>query len=293
MELDFKSRPNKDVLETSAAIITVCAAIIALASSYKENKTINFWYTIPVVISLTGLVLWIILYRHKNRLRYNSSTKAFHEFNHRLRNELYELRSLYSQNKLSRQTLISNVKKTGEFSVNVLSNVMSEITGKQISTHIKTFPIDTHKPNSYRTLCICSVTEPERLTINDHLLTENTHFLNIVEGKESHFFSDNLAKTIKKYAEADREFKISTKKWQKWFKSIMVVPIRIESSLKDIRDAKDGIQYDYLGFICCDSEETGAFKIRDKEAHLNLMKSFGDGLYLYLDEIKNYLNNIN
>jgi hypothetical protein len=288
MRLSTKHTLKIELLQILTAIVSLVTATIALISYYKQKEYFELSLIIAFLLTTCMLIFICINYWNKANTRYQSNNAAFHEFNHRLRNEVYELRLLASQGKLTSGTLTANVKKTGEFSVNLLANLLTEITGEDISVHIKTFPIDTPKPNSYRTLCICSKTDPRRLTINDHPLNENTHFKRIVEGVEPHFFSDNFAKTIKDYKKATgRKFSITAENWEDWFQSIIVVPIRIESHLKGVAD---GTVYDYIGFICCDGKSAGSFRIKDMDAHLHLVKSFADGLYIYLDRIREYLS---
>ncbi len=285
-----KNSENAEFVQLLSGIISLITAGIALFSFYAENgRGFNFWLILSLFLSIFVLILSVIKYWNRANKWYDSTASSVHEFNHRLRDELYTLKLLSIQNKLTRETLLANVQKTGEFAVNLLGELLSEITRTRVSVHIKTFPVDTSTPNSYRTLCICAKTDPNRKTIKDHSIFENTHYLRIVSGQDSCFFSENLSQTIKDYEKAGQKFLISAEHWEKRFKSILVVPIRIEARLKGIEDDK---KYDYLGFVCCDSMEKSAFKLKDKEAHLNLVKSFADGLYVYLDDIKGYLNSL-
>lgn len=287
MRINSKVSYVIELMQILACTISFITAIIGSIAFYHSKEKLNFWLILSMLLCLLMLFFLVVRYWNRSNSRYESINAAFHKFNHQLRNELYQLNLLSKQGKLNRVILLACLKETGEFTVNLLGDLLSDITGTVVSVHIKTFPVDTQTPNSYRTLCICAKTDARRKTIKDHPISENTHFLNIVDGRVPHFFSENLAETIKDYKKRDQTFLITSEHWEKWFKSILVAPIRIDASLKGLNDE---IKYDYLGFVCCDSLTAGAFKYKDKDAHLNLIKSFADGLYVYLDKIKEYLN---
>lgn len=275
-----------DAVQILSTVISLTSGILGLVLYVNAGQKANIWIFCTVLACIVMLGFTFIRLWANTTKRFESTNQAFHNFNHTIRNELYKLKLLSASGTLTRESLVANVEKTGQFSVNLLSELLTEITQTPVSVHIKAFPVTSPAPLSYRTLCICSMADRARLQVTDHPIARNTHFRRIVEGHDNHFLSNNLAKRMKDYKKATGEdFLISTDNWKKWFLSILVVPIRIECRLRGI---EDGARYDYLGFVCCDSPEKGAFKLAYKKALLDMAKSFADGLYVYLDEIRGY-----
>jgi|ERR1035437_1709804 hypothetical protein len=274
-----------DTIQIAACFVAFFAEGIALFEFFTNRSNFNLYFLIGIVLFSFVLILLVARFWDLAIGRYKVYAKIFHQFNHTLRDETYRLQKLKRENKITKDVLKLSLQKTGEEGVNLLQELLSKITNKDISVHIKHFP-DGVKEGVYRTLCISTHSNKDRYTIHDHPISENTMMNRIVSGRGgNHFVSNDLKKTIKDYEDATSEhFEISYQNWEKWFNSIIVVPIRIHSSLKD----SDDDSYRYLGFICCDAKEKNAFRKSELIGHVDMIKAFADGLYIYLDTISDY-----
>jgi len=274
-----------DTIQIAACFIAFVAESLALYEFFINRSNFGLYFLIGIFAVSLVLILLVARFWDLAIGRYKVYANILHQFNHTLRDETYRLQDLKNKHALTKEVLTLSLQNTAGKSVELLQELLSKITNKDISVHIKHFP-DGVKKGVYRTLCISTHSNQERKTLHDHPIAENTMMNNIVTGIEAHFFSNDLQKTMRGYKEATHEdFKISYRNWDRWFRSIIVVPIRIHSSLKD---SYDQTNYLYLGFICCDAKEKNAFRNTEVEGHVNMVKAFADGLYIYLDTISEY-----
>lgn len=280
-----------DLLQLIAAVITVVTGVIVLYQAFiKKDISVIIGAIIAFVffIMLGGLVLkfWNMAVN-----RYEGYAYAFHKFNYTLRNETYKLERLKKEGRLNLDLLTKSLEETGQHTVNILEDILSRVTNRPISVHIKYFPITAKDKNAFRTLCISTKSDTARLTVTDHPIAENTHFRSIVENEKDIFFAPDLEHYIQEYEKESKDpFKITAKHWKKWFRSIMVVPIRINQNVKD---GTDDTKYDYLGFIVCDAKDSDAFRNNELTGHVNMVWAFADGIFTYLDTVANYSQELN
>lgn len=78
--------------------------------------------------------------------------------------------------------------------------------------------------------------------------------------------------------------------WNDFYSSTIVVPIRIKRRYIEAEYVGEG--FDILGFLCADSNSTSAFPDREMESYVDTVKAFADTLYIYIDRILYYKNNL-
>ena len=276
-----------DTIQIAACFIAFIAESLALYEYATSKQYFALYFLIGIIVLTIVLILLVARFWDLAIGRYKLYADILHQFNHMIRDETYTLFKHKNENSLTKEVLNLSLQNIGNESVNFLQNLLSKVTNNDISVHIKHFP-DDGKADVYRTLCVSTNSNPERKTIHDHAISENTMMDRIVKGTENHFVSTDLKKTIALYESATQEhFKISYRNWEKWFNSIIVVPIRVRASLKDSKD-KNSSEYIYLGFICCDAKERNAFRKSELIGHVDMIKAFADALYIYLDTISDY-----
>ncbi|MGP8283596.1 MAG: hypothetical protein ACLQT6_12910 [Desulfomonilaceae bacterium] len=133
----------------------------------------------------------------------------------------------------------------------------------------------------------CPVKEPKNIGIAmtvaaTHAVKGNTDFDKIVSG--DHFFF--AAKPDRMVSSG--EYRNTTEKWLQWYKSTVVVPIRVLE--KNCDDNKK--HYILLGFLCADSDSSGAFEEDGATLYADIMMAAADQLYYFLDFISSQRNRL-
>lgn len=107
-----------------------------------------------------------------------------------------------------------------------------------------------------------------------------------MEGKEDYFAVPDLEEF-----QGKKGYKNSNAFWQKFYKTTIVAPIRIESQL--INNQQQGASkkidtYNILGFLCVDSKKVAAFKKPFGPLGVEFVKGIADALYIYLERSKSH-----
>lgn len=109
----------------------------------------------------------------------------------------------------------------------------------------------------------------------------NTDFEYIMNGIDVFFCSYDLY-SLQKLG----EYNNSSKDWKQYYRTTMVVPIRI---LK--KESIDKEYYDILGFLCIDSKSTSLFKGIIGKCIQNYIIAVADSLYMFLNRVSEQYNN--
>lgn len=282
-----------DVIQVFAGSISIFSGAIALYLFWNDSDKSIIYVLIGIATYVVMLTYLMIKFWDQAINRYNLYARTFHKLNHKLRDETYYLAMKSSKGKLSEELLAIRLEETGQFVVNLLSDFFTKITSNKISVHIKYFPIDVTNKNKnfFRTLCISHRSDNDRLKLHNHSISENSHMEWITNENHNHFASTNFKKTIQKFEkERLNPFKISVDRWKNWFNSIIIVPIRIKLKYKNSDVLTD--EYEYLGFLVCDGKDKNAFRSSEMDAHVDIMLSFADELYHYIDIVSNYFKTL-
>ncbi|MDR3605324.1 MAG: hypothetical protein P4L38_11895 [Syntrophaceae bacterium] len=110
----------------------------------------------------------------------------------------------------------------------------------------------------------------------------NTDFDKIVSG-DDFFFAAKLDRMV-----SSGEYRNTTEKWLQWYKSTVVVPIRVLEKNWD----ENKKHYILLGFLCADSDSSGAFEEDRATLYADIVMAAADQLYYFLDFISSQRNRL-
>jgi hypothetical protein len=186
-----------------------------------------------------------------------------------------------------RAKLRSEVEKTGIQIVETLSGIMKYYTDNDFAASIKVlesptdFPATEEEWGQVMVRCIIRSknSDPERNEYPPQRLMKNHHFRTIAKDEANAFSSTNLIEFNQTWHRlTGRIYDNSTPNYLNFYKSLIVVPIRMERKYLGLGSPK----YDLIGFLCVDSRTTGAFKSRERTNFEHLMMFVADQLYTYL-----------
>jgi hypothetical protein len=274
-----------DLFEFFALCIAVIASIIVVFhfSHPMDNYVI---YILGGIACALGIKAWKLSRQATMRLRHLSS--SFHDLTHLIRDEFYILSSDHKSKTLTRDLLIRKLTETATKVVNILAAVLTDSTGYPISVCIKYFdiadPVIADRGLNdllVKTMCRSANSHPARLKTNScERAVDNTALAKIVFDNWDCFAQSDLYRYKEKYNE---EYVNSDQNWKKYYRSTIVVPIRIKLSVTDPSHEKAG--YDLLGFLCADSMSNQAIENNEISDYVNVVKGFADILYQYFDRV--------
>lgn len=186
---------------------------------------------------------------------------------------------------------------TSERLVNIMQTLLSYYVKKEVYVCIKLVnrPSEVYlhgesdmEAVSVYTLCRSSNTPSERSRsdIGPVSVVANTAFRMILLDKADSFAVSDLKKYDRQLRSAGdaHGYQNTTKGWDRFYRSTIVVPIRIKAELLGTGDSG----YDLLGFICADCRMAGGFPKNRLDALVNLLMCFADMFYPYLERISSY-----
>ncbi|MEZ4852021.1 MAG: hypothetical protein R3B93_26140 [Bacteroidia bacterium] len=293
----FKKRAFA-LFEIFVGLIPILGGTLAIFKFLENREYPQLVIMSMMIVTIIAITAFFAIRNWRNYyLKLVACADAFHNFNHLVRDEFYKLRHLKKQNALNKSILLSNLDLTSQESVNILSKLLTELTGHKIHVHLKIFG-QNEKSNEITsehiltTLCISKGAPGERMNAingkSKHKVGDNTHLSLLFIDKQPHFAASNLRKKALNYFRGDNQinFKCSSENWRDRYRSVVVVPIRIEKL-----DGNTPV-FENLGVLFCDSEVNKAFRNFEMEHMINIVKNFADGLYTYLDRISYLLAEI-
>lgn len=199
---------------------------------------------------------------------------------------------------LTEEMITLSMKSFCQNTINILENIFQAITGKEVNICIKVFDINKPWENDINkmqvsTLCRSSKSMPERCEIDNKpvRVVDNTDFLTILKDGNPLFASSNLIKFEKNYSKINKIYLNSNPNWKNFYRSTIVVPIRIHTCyLPKSLNKRPSQDYHIMGFLCVDSMSTATFE-NDKTImyYTEITYAVADLLYRYLERCSYYL----
>lgn len=299
-----------------SAILPIFATVKVYRQSQKENVTININYLIFVLLVTTILFSLLLIVRllKYGKLLNNIKYALAEEYNKFLKDfckSYFVILTNYKKYKTSdsairTKMLTTNTKEFIENSLNYLCEVMYANTGEKVCACIKLIENngsvnDINKETArVITFSRSSNNDDKRKTYSDNgksfRIKENTDFYDILDensqNTDSFFYQSDLQQYEKKLEDVGKEYRNTTRNYSKYYKSTIVVPIKIENNL--IHYTEDDYGYNIIGFLCVDSLSTNAFRDTefDKCVNTRILESFASELYIILNKYKYYLEKI-
>jgi|GEM_PF-1258410 len=203
---------------------------------------------------------------------------------HEIRNEFAKLLNLAEAPPGHRRLLPVHA---GTKVVNLLADFLTHCVGQPVSVCIKVLDklpdnrmelvapsFDELKTMNVVTVCRSSNTQKERFEEKLHPIVDNTAFNDIIYRGEPFFAQSDLEEEWKQ-----KRYSNTTPNWMDYYKSAIVVPIRLSIGTTNDRVAV----YDLLAFLCADAKDPNAFERLRIRAYADFLMAVGDALYHYFD----------
>ncbi len=213
-----------------------------------------------------------------------------HHISHILRDQYYDI-STSDSSELTEKFLQERTAAIGEKISNFLATTLTCVAGGTVRVCIKVIEplVDNHPPSESGldfakavTICRSSNTQKKRFENLEQPVKGNTDFDKIVSG-DDFFFAAKLDRMV-----SSGEYRNTTEKWLQWYKSTVVVPIRVLEKNCD----ENKKHYILLGFLCADSDSSGAFEEDRATLYADIMMAAADQLYYFLDFISSQRNRL-
>ncbi len=288
------------IINTIAAMASIVGLIISVFT--KDKMAIVFYVSAGIIIISVLLAVFVVIKSNKNdkMKEANKYAKGFHEILHLIRDCYGDLMEVmedeaYTRPKQFRKYITDKVMKM----MDLLSRNLSEATGYKVRACVKTFDFIRNGEMDKNKMKIITLARSGQSNVNNMIsehynpipLCENTDFeyiFNINEGyveERVHFF---IVDDLVKYSQKE-EYKNSNKKWQKTYRTTIVMPIRyLRNPSED--DEEEVPQYDIIGCLCIDSKKKNLFAIENRGFVIEYLKGIADILYVYLNECILYHN---
>lgn len=261
---------------------------------------------IVATIFLVGLVaIYEVLKYDKEGKKAKEAGHNIHYFHHKVRDEVYSMRQL--ANKASTMDHIEfyrTAKKTCSDLCNYIVCFLHNKLGKDFSVCIKMIDERSINPDTpvddVRVYTFCragkereSREQREKNLIapaTDHLYVrvgDNTDFLSILstegEYKNTNAFACSNLRMVNRINKILKkpEYQNTTEQYWKYYKSTVVVPIRIESQY--LQKNASGDFYQTVAFLCVDHKKTISKAVKDELAEY--INGFADAFYTLFHEI--------
>jgi hypothetical protein len=289
-----------DLLEIIIGAVSLVCALFGLWRHWNRGPSPEAFFFIVICLVSAVLLIKMLKHRKMSQDRLLLLSEGFLGLAEAVRNDYYYIRQLHAQGTLDRDRLLLNARATGQHAVDLLASILSVSTEQKVSVCIKYFPDiyrDTGSPERVEdyyvgTLCRSSNSSPMRDLESLSRIGENTDFLLIMKEHRPYFRVRDLHR-LEQYLEESGTgtYRNSNPEWSAYYRSTIVVPIRMERRLLVPDVGSEG--FDLLGFLCADSLSTSAFRSEHLDAYTTLMKAFASVLHPYLDRVYSYLHELN
>lgn len=295
-----------DFFELLFGVISLSSSLLSFIAFFQGKiDGLTFFFIVAVIAVFLAAFLKLLKFRQIASKRLKGFSSAFHAFSDTLRDEYYTLMSLYSKGKLDSEQLTRMAEATCQKAVDIIATAFTESTDEKVCVSIKYFPRLTNRrsfPKNMNvddymlaTLCRSANSPTERQGHRLMRVGDNTGFQLIIKYQHNHFRTQDLAKYINEISgSGSGGFHTTNPNWERYYRSVITVPIRIRRSiLTPPRGTSRGSGYHIIGLLCADSLSTSAFKGEEElDAYTNLLKSYADALYIYLERVDFYLSKV-
>lgn len=288
-----------NVIGLLSGIITILNILPILVKSIRMvlAGTFSFSQLTSLRVSAIFLILfciWLLFKTFKYRKVQAETREIFSQGYYNLlrsyRNTMGEVQVAQKQSEDSLRIIRDFIQDT----LDVLCDVLNKLSRQKISSCVKIIEpgekLDYLNAKVY-TFCRSKNSDPQRAAYDnasrkDVLICDNTDFNKIVEPGKSVgcFYCPDLVSYKKGLRKIGEDYDNSNNRWEDFYKSTIVVPIRIANERNPNNELKDS--YTILGFLCVDSKSTHAFEESQKAFYEPIVKAFAALLYPVLELYK-------
>lgn len=288
----------------ATVISTIISLLLAVSSNNAETPSpILPYYIISIIcIGLFCIVLYLRMRKYqKISVERLSTSQQYHKLAHDTRDLYYETLHAYRLQQLSIETLSNLYVSKLTCILNLLCDILKKHTTKDICACIKliqyndsqdTLDMGTAKLETFCRSGNSSTNRGEYEKTLEIKLSDNTDYLEIIDGtsEKNYFYQSSLSAYDKLLQEQGRSYKNTNINWKRYYEGVIIVPIRIET--KKLYHIKRDNSYHIIGFLCVDSESKDAFPTKHETYYAEIVKAFGDVIYILLSQYKYYLNKL-
>lgn len=289
-----------DFFELVLGLASLAISILGIWEYFFSDTDNLNSYIFATLMGVTLAALAKILkLRESAQNRLNNFSKTLHGFSDYFRNNYYELMTLYNTKTLTLEALNAHALRFCQTAVDLLADALTISSGQNVRVSIKYFPPPSKgiaAPKSIDDYLVAtfvrSSNSPESRMGHDLVkVKDNTGYQLVVSHQYNHFRAQDLEMLSRELSESDTGgYRTTNPNWRDYYRSLIIVPIRINRSYLQSKKGGDG--YHIIGLLTADSASTSAFPSKEIDAYTHFLKGFADVLYIYLEKIEFYLNKL-
>ena len=302
----------KSVIAGFTLLTPLMNLIIAIANLINGKNVITIFAIIGFVVFCA---ISIIAFSLRNVQR-NSGIKsqkdydAFisktsnitHNILHKLRNSIYYVENMYDITDVPYDFELKVTQEVLQL-IDSLARELSNIIGCKIRACIKCIDYTDLNEEDITKMNLVTFARSGQDNIievmqehrNPISISKNTDFLEIIQSSKNkrqrqYFYEKNLKEFDKKLRQEGKKYENTNQSWDSDYITTIVCPIRLKRKADVINDSI--LYYDLIGFLCVDSLDENAFDNEYSNFCFDLLKGLSDILYVYLDKLIEYYNEI-
>lgn len=290
-----------NIVSVISGLCTVLTTIFAIYQLCSDVSLFNI-NTLALVASLLFNVILFFRVRRYTQLeslRMKTITRNMHKLLHNARDVYFDIMHSHKTGTLTEKGLTKNYQLHLIALLDNLCSVMKAYTSQEIAACIKLITygdsdgkIDLNNATLV-TFCRSSDSVHSRAsyesTSRPILLRDNTDFFEVVspDYEKNYFYQDDLLAYDKYLRKNGEHYKNSNPHWDSYYRSTIVVPIRIQ--FDKLYHIKPNDAYHIIGFLCVDSMSTDAFSRSLENYYVDLLYAYADVTYILLGQYRHYL----
>lgn len=289
-------------------VLTVIGFVVSLSSCFW----LQLIATVVMIVDLLVVMICFIRYRFNIKKTKGQMEKAFELQRQKYIKSVVDSISTFVEFDIDNSLNMKNNDVSDDHfqaicknTCQQITNMLSKMCGIDFSTCLKQICADElinfDYCNAYtQTIARCGPQSAER-SKNDYvkqMISENTSFLKVLQTNDRCWAAPDLEITEKLYNDMGDSYLNPDKSYKKYYKSTIVVPIRIKSKrlspvIVEYSSSKKPEGYHYIAFLCVDSP-----KQFDKDDNSFLLASailsaIGDALYpLFENKLVREINEV-
>ena len=296
----WSSHPRiNDTYELLIGIIGITAGLITIMT-FMENSDSP---VIPVVGIMAFLAVILYgFYRLKqawdvNERRIQIIGNRLHAFSHTVRDAYSLLRTYKRRNELNEALIYGEARATAQACVDYLADVLTELAATKLVVTLQFFHGTVTNPDDqtdYRisTLARSYNCDNASSRVDKVFLSQHAPYREIIREGRQHYIALDLMREAAEYKKrTGADLPIGNRNWPDAYKSLIVVPIRIEWNVHEVSPQGE-FSHVLMGFISIDSPDPNPFPEEHAKAYCALAKGYSDSMFHYLERVDFYLDQI-
>ena len=289
---------NKENIVLIAPLLDIISSLLNI-----RNAGIPIVFTIINIIIVIGLSVVYIYSNNKKNIIRKKVAKLNKNATLCDKNLYYSMKNSY-KNDVDISTFNELVMMSLKEYVTTIAEILSTYTNERITVTIRFFEEKVKNINESKLKILtysknCSDKREDLFLQNKEgnlkVVKDNTDFKLIIGDRKSqieYFYQTDLEEYDKRLRQDGgylRGYLNTTPNWEDYYKSRIVVPIRMENNKLFFKEEDEG--EDIIAFLCADAEKAGTFPDKDDERrfYISLLETYANRLYIILNKYTYYL----